>query len=493
LRTLNFIIFFILIFGTPIPLRADVVHLKSGDTIEGKVEDLGDSVKIEAKGAVITIPKSRIERIEVRKLPKEIYAERLKQLDTSNVEDCLALARWCREQGLDDEYAVMLRYVLAIDPENAEAKKLLYEYEKLSQVLPVSEQACQRLLREFGSSFRIKRTRHYRICYNCDMDFLLARCSLLEKVYRRFYEFFESNGFELSTLRDRLEVVLFDSRDDFIAYLRREAAKPDTPPHVRANLAAMMRSSGMYWKARNRAIFYNALHDANYRAMRERIEALTERIRQMKKIVLRSSRKQQFELEFADGSRRRMSRAEVLKLIAADEKRLKEAMRMLSYSSKRDENIETTVHEATHQLCFNIGVLNPNADNPLWLVEGLATFFEPASYGSWTGAGRINDLRLKDFKLVVRRTNLRDLLVNDAGFLSGTQEEIASSYARAWALVYFLFQRHKTEFMKYVRFLSRKPAGYRPDANGRISDFQTFFPDLEKLEAEWNAFMRKLK
>ena len=34
------------------------------------------------------------------------------------------------------------------------------------------------------------------------------------------------------------------------------------------------------------------------------------------------------------------------------------------------------VHEATHQLGYNLGLHNRTGSNPKWIVEGLATVFE---------------------------------------------------------------------------------------------------------------------
>ncbi len=45
-------------------------------------------------------------------------------------------------------------------------------------------------------------------------------------------------------------------------------------------------------------------------------------------------------------------------------------------STDWSETERTIVHEAVHQLAFNTGVHERLADNPQWIVEGLATMFE---------------------------------------------------------------------------------------------------------------------
>ena len=48
----------------------------------------------------------------------------------------------------------------------------------------------------------------------------------------------------------------------------------------------------------------------------------------------------------------------------------------------------TLVHEATHQLSFNTGLLNREGDTPLCIVEGLGTYGESRdSIGTVASAG----------------------------------------------------------------------------------------------------------
>src|SRR5213076_2929676 len=61
-------------------------------------------------------------------------------------------------------------------------------------------------------------------------------------------------------------------------------------------------------------------------------------------------------------------------------------------------NVATVVHEATHQIAFNSGLHTRQADNPLWLTEGMAMYFETpdlSSKSGWKTVGVLNDLRLR--------------------------------------------------------------------------------------------------
>ncbi|RPI76748.1 MAG: DUF1570 domain-containing protein, partial [Planctomycetaceae bacterium] len=56
-------------------------------------------------------------------------------------------------------------------------------------------------------------------------------------------------------------------------------------------------------------------------------------------------------------------------------------------------NIATVIHEATHQIAFNSGIHTRLADNPLWVTEGMAMFFETpdlTSRAGWRTVGAVN-------------------------------------------------------------------------------------------------------
>src|SRR5262249_26146628 len=70
----------------------------------------------------------------------------------------------------------------------------------------------------------------------------------------------------------------------------------------------------------------------------------------------------------------------------------------LAKSGARWQNLTTVIHEATHQIAFNSGCHRRSADNPVWLVEGLAMYFEaPQVQGKrlvWNEIGHLNKPRL---------------------------------------------------------------------------------------------------
>jgi len=76
-------------------------------------------------------------------------------------------------------------------------------------------------------------------------------------------------------------------------------------------------------------------------------------------------------------------------------------------------NVATVVHEATHQIAFNCGMHTRFADNPLWLTEGMAMFFETPdlrSRAGWRTIGKVNWKRSGQFRDFLRQRRQPDSL-----------------------------------------------------------------------------------
>ena len=77
------------------------------------------------------------------------------------------------------------------------------------------------------------------------------------------------------------------------------------------------------------------------------------------------------------------------------------------------QNIDTIIHEVTHQTAFNTGVHARFAGCPRWLAEGLAMLFEARGVHSSTQypnqADRVNRGRLAEFRQFRRGDSHRDI------------------------------------------------------------------------------------
>ena len=282
-------------------VRADIVHLIDGGQVEGTVVDLGDKLKIEFPNGSVVVNKSDVAEIEKKATPQQVFASKLAAAG-DNAGRCVAVGRWARGRGMDKEYVLALRRALQLDPEHEVAQELLYEYQIRFAFLPYDDAAIGRLADEMGRDFRVIRTQHYRICYN-GSDIYADVCSeLLEKVYGQFMNFFEDRNFDPAPLTDRLEVMLFDSRQEFIAYAQENVG------------AEMAQSAGFYSFTKNRSFFYDAVNDRKYQTFRVQLEQAYADLKQHRQAVAQNAKgSTRYRLTNPDGTERIVRAAELLR------------------------------------------------------------------------------------------------------------------------------------------------------------------------------------
>lgn len=105
--------------------RADIVYLKNGKTIEGSAEVRDDEVIIRMERGSMTVPRADVERIESREPSWEVYEAKARALKPDDIAGHLALAQWCQANNLRQRMEKELQAVLATDPANETAHKLL--------------------------------------------------------------------------------------------------------------------------------------------------------------------------------------------------------------------------------------------------------------------------------------------------------------------------------------------------------------------------------
>jgi hypothetical protein len=94
-------------------------------------------------------------------------------------------------------------------------------------------------------------------------------------------------------------------------------------------------------------------------------------------------------------------------------------------------NLFTLVHETTHLVSFNTGVLARGSPPPLCLSEGFATYVELWEPGARNTIGGLNRPRLKALRDSEDWIPVSELLATDDAF-EGEQEQLA--YAESWLL-----------------------------------------------------------
>lgn len=161
--------------------------------------------------------------------------------------------------------------------------------------------------------------------------------------------------------------------------------------------------------------------------------------------------------------------------------------------------VATMVHETVHQLAFNTGLQIRMADNPVWLSEGLALYFEPIAPRStnlWTRPGLVSGRHHPVFVAISENGTteipLQDLLSVDKAFLSA--DTVATAYAESWALTSYLFRQQKEGMKKYLTKISQRKPLQRVSPEERVAEFEdSFGKSSDEIERETVSFVRRLR
>ena len=159
--------------------------------------------------------------------------------------------------------------------------------------------------------------------------------------------------------------------------------------------------------------------------------------------------------------------------------------------------VSTIVHEATHQIAFNCGLHVRYSDCPVWVSEGIATYFETPDLRSskgWQNIGVINRSRLLQFRKYLRNrpaNSLQTLLADDKRF--SNTKFLDDAYAEAWSLTYYLIRVHPRQYIDYLKKLSTKQPALYDDPETRLAEFEAAFGDLKRLDADFLRYMLRLR
>ncbi|MCH2113929.1 MAG: DUF1570 domain-containing protein [Pirellulales bacterium] len=298
-------------------------------------------------------------------------------------------------------------------------------------------QLSQRLLAEMGPGFQVHESKHYVVVFNTTRTYAKWCSSLLERLQNAFIAFWKKKGSPVRQPEHPLAVLVFG---DKASYMR----------HAKAELG----------EAAGNAIGYYSL--------------------QTNRIVM-------YDLTGMQALRRQNSRRGSLHDITA----------LLSHP-EAEPLVATIVHEATHQIAFNCGLQKRFVDNPVWLGEGLAMFFETpdlASRRSWSGIGNINHMRWGRFQdnfSAGKVGTLKSLIVDDSRIRN--PRTAVDLYAESWAWTYFLVKWYPKEYTAYLKTLAAKPLLTPDDKHTRLADFQAHFGEnLEALQDEFYRRMSRLR
>ncbi len=152
-------------------------------------------------------------------------------------------------------------------------------------------------------------------------------------------------------------------------------------------------------------------------------------------------------------------------------------------------NLLALVHETTHQLCFNTGLLSRQASVPDWVSEGLATYAELwQRKKTKIGATNVPWLSyLKNAKTTDKPwIDLTTLMVDDSSFQDETTMHLA--YAESWLLVHSLMKPPRLAgFQAYLREI---PAQASPAERVKLAE--KHLGSLAELEGNLARELKRL-
>lgn len=312
------------------------------------------------------------------------------------------------------------------------------------------------LLRELGSQFQIKTTRHYVVA--ASRGRAQQYVELFEEIYRAFHMHFSVRGFELERPEFPMVAIVFPDHSAFADYAKRD--KVDARPGL----------MGYYMPGSNRVALFEGSSDGirpqgrRYGGRVTPIEEWSRPETWLKKPALRIESLPVSKTSVLPGP---------------------------SGSIQADLR-DTMIHEATHQIAFNVGLHSRTHKDPQWVVEGLATVFEPDGMrDSAKGLAvehRINRERYVWFQNYARKrrpeNSLGEFVKNDELFETATLD----AYSQAWALSFFLIETRPRKYATYLKSLAAS------DGQNQGSLFTTIFgANTQMLEAEMLRFFQRLK
>ncbi len=159
--------------------------------------------------------------------------------------------------------------------------------------------------------------------------------------------------------------------------------------------------------------------------------------------------------------------------------------------------VATVVHEAVHQLAFNSGLQVRMADNPLWLSEGLAMYFESGVSRTsllLSRPGVVNPRHHPAFMQLARDNRITDglksLIESDTAFQNAA--EMPAAYAKSWALTHYLVREERIGLQKYLQGIAMRKPMVGLTAEQRSQEFHDAFGKLpDEMEREIVSYMKR--
>jgi Protein of unknown function (DUF1570) len=282
----------------------------------------------------------------------------------------------------------------------------------------------------------VYKTAHFVIIYDTSETYAKWVGQLYEQLYKGFHTYMEKTlRIKLDPPRFPLVAVVFKSKESYMAYAERE---------IGATAGSLI---GYYNPQTNRMITYDMTGIARLEPYGKKITTT-------------------------------------------------ELTRLVGQQPGAERTVATIVHEAVHQLSYNTGLQKRFADNPVWVSEGLALFFEsPDGRGiGWGSIGRLNHFNLDTFRKFRQNRPADSLmtLISDDSRLKNAQTA-ANAYSESWAFTYFALKKKKEAYLNYIKDLSQLAPGETLQPPERVKMFKRHFgEDVQDLDKDFLHFMKSV-
>jgi hypothetical protein len=277
---------------------------------------------------------------------------------------------------------------------------------------------------------------HFTALSNAEEGFSELRLGDCEQMYSFFYDHFRRKGFGLQPPPGKLMVAIFDTQAGFEAYLGQKM-----PVGI----------IGIYHPRTNRFVMYDFGQNREYVSQKQKAEKRGREITS-----------------------------------SLDRQRYLTTVQRQAQDIRSDANTGTIMHEVAHQLSFNCGMLNREADVPVWIAEGLACYCEVTRNGAWQGIGEPNPERLKQLASLVRGEAsfipVRKLVESERWMKIQDAKLFSRHYAESWALFSMLMEERPQALRAYFELIYSRQTNER-----RAADFE------EAFGTNWAQHDRKLE
>jgi hypothetical protein len=285
----------------------------------------------------------------------------------------------------------------------------------------------QRMLAKMPAGSKFLTSEHFVICYNTTDTYARWNLNLYEKLFKGFVRFWKSKKVDVTPPRFPLVAMVFENKADYVAYASNDFVGSE-------------HTFGYYHQGTNRLASYDLTG----------IEGLLPNGAKVNQETL------------------------LVNILSRPE---------------AERSVATIVHEACHQIAFNTGLQTRLGNNPLWLSEGIALYFESpdlTNQAGWGGIGKKNQHNFRNLMsyLPVRPENsLEQLITQDKRFRD--TETASYAYAESWGLAHLLIQTRPKEFVSYLNTLKSSEPGTQVDSRKRLEDFQSAFgEDFKKIDRD---------